>query len=167
MEPLEILKLTFTAFGLFISLMIITKLARVRSFGKISTTYFISIISILAILVSVLSSNKYTFFEGSFILATVTVFQILFVLLLRGSKQFRRLFIHKAKIVLWNGKILEDRLVNSNISKEDLIAKIGRSNAHDFRDIKAVIMEDSGEFSVIYNKETQDLNQSLLNDANI
>ncbi|EDP96458.1 YetF domain-containing protein [Kordia algicida OT-1] len=167
METLEILKLTFTAFGLFISLMIITKLVRVRSIGKISTTYFVAAISILAVLVSVLSSNKYTFFEGSAIVAIVTIFQILFVSLLRASKRFNHFFINKAKIVLWNGKILEDRLVTSNISKEDLIAKIGRSNPHDFRDIKAVILEDSGEFSVIYNQETQDLNQSLLNDANI
>ncbi|WP_046756748.1 DUF421 domain-containing protein [Kordia jejudonensis] len=167
MEPVEMLKLTLIVFGIFITLTIITKIAGVRSFGKLSSIDFISIISIASVSISLLSSSKYTLVEGFIMLVTITLFQCLFVFLLSKSKVFQHYFANKTKIVMWNGKILEERLRKSNISKSDFMLKLKKANIYEFHEIKAVILENTGDISVVYKREHKEMHQQVFSDVSV
>jgi uncharacterized membrane protein YcaP (DUF421 family) len=66
---------------------------------------------------------------------------------------------------MWHGKILHDKLKACNVGEDDLIAKLREANVHDFKDVKAVIFESTGDVSVIHNAENRSISPDLLKDV--
>jgi uncharacterized membrane protein YcaP (DUF421 family) len=68
--------------------------------------------------------------------------------------QARWLLAHRAvreppNVVLWDGQLLEDRMRHSSISGDEVRAAVRRSGLRSLSDVRAVVLENDGDWSVI------------------
>ena len=61
-----------------------------------------------------------------------------------------------------DGKILYENLEKSNVGEEDLIAKLREANVIHFDEVLAVILESTGDMSVLHSSEKSELQDKLL-----
>ena len=162
----ETLLLILSVFGIFVTIIIITRIFGLRTFAKMSSFDFASTVAIGSVLASIILNTDYSIFKGGIALATIIGFQTLFAFLVRKSEAFRRLFTNTPQIIMWEGKILHKRLKACNVSEADLIAKLREANVHDFDEVKAVIFESTGDVSVLHNTEQKAVSYAMLNAVN-
>ncbi|WP_027126858.1 DUF421 domain-containing protein [Gelidibacter mesophilus] len=151
--------------GIFTITIIITRVFGLRTFAKMSSFDFASTIAVGSILASIILNSEYSLFKGGVALLTIIAFQTLFSFLVRKSDLFKRFFTNKPQLIMWNGKILFEALKKCNVGKDDLIAKLREANVHEFKDVKAVIFESTGNISVIHNSEDRNISLDLLTDV--
>jgi uncharacterized membrane protein YcaP (DUF421 family) len=68
--------------------------------------------------------------------------------------QARWLFFHHAvrespRVMVWDGKLLEDRLLSSSVSGDEVRAAVRKSGHRSISDIQTVVLENDGDWSVI------------------
>jgi uncharacterized membrane protein YcaP (DUF421 family) len=68
--------------------------------------------------------------------------------------QARRLPIHHVvreppRVLLWDGRLLDDRLLQSSVSADEVRAAVRKSGLRSLNDVRAVVLENDGDWSVI------------------
>lgn len=68
--------------------------------------------------------------------------------------QARWLLVHHAvreapRVVLWDGRLLPDRLRQSNVSADEVRAAVRRKGLRSLSDVRIVVLENDGEWSVV------------------
>ena len=163
----SIIWLILSVLGIFLIIVAITRVFGLRTFAKMSSFDFASTIAVGSVLASVIMNSNYSLLKGAIVLISIIGFQTLFSYLVRKSEFIQNLFTNKPQLIMWNGKILEDKLKKCNIGKDDLIAKLREANVHDFNEVRAVIFESTGDVSVLHNKENKEVSHQLLTDVNM
>lgn len=162
----DILWLTLSVLGIFTIIILITRVFGLRTFAKMSSFDFASTIAVGSVLASIILNSDYSLIKGAVVLTAIIGFQTLFSYLVRKNSFFKRLFTNKPQIIMWNGRILHQRLKACNVGEDDLIAKLREANVHDFSEVKAVIFESTGDVSVIHNNSNKNVEPQLLKDFN-
>ncbi|MHA7943993.1 DUF421 domain-containing protein [Formosa sp. 3Alg 14/1] len=161
----EAVLLILSVFGIFTIIIVLTRVFGLRTFAKMSSFDFASTVAIGSVLASIILNSNYSIVKGGIALATIIGFQTVFAFLVRKSEFFRKIFTNKPQIIMWNGKILHEKLKSCNVSEDNLIAKLREANVHDFDEVKAVIFESTGDISVIHNSEKKGVDYRILNDV--
>lgn len=65
-------------------------------------------------------------------------------------------------VLMYQGEILHQNLSKTNIGEDDLIAKQREANALNFSEVHAVILESTGDMSVLHSSENIELDDKLL-----
>jgi uncharacterized membrane protein YcaP (DUF421 family) len=161
----EFFWLVVSVLGVFSIIIAITRVFGLRTFAKMSSFDFASTIAVGSVLASVILNTDYSLLKGAVVLVSIIGFQTLFSFLVRKVDIFKELFTNKPQIIMWNGKILYDKLKKCNVGEDDLIAKLREANVHDFNEVKAAVFESTGDVSVIHNKEDKEISYQILTDV--
>jgi len=73
------------------------------------------------------------------------------------NRRIHKLVRERPHLLLWDGRMLEDRMLQSDISADEVRAAIRRSGFSSLKQVRAAILENDGEWSVIPQSETPDL----------
>ena len=65
-------------------------------------------------------------------------------------------------LIMDGNRILYDNLAKTNVSEEDLIAKLREANVRNFDEVLAVVLESTGDVSVIHSGEGKELDRERL-----
>ncbi|MEP5253807.1 MAG: YetF domain-containing protein [Winogradskyella arenosi] len=166
MTFIDFIWLVASVLGIFTIVILITRVFGLRTFAKMSSFDFASTIAVGSVLASIILNANYSLLKGAVVLVAIIGFQTLFSYLVRTNAHFKSWFTNKPQIIMWNGKILHKRLKACNVGESDLIAKLREANVHDFKEVKAVIFESTGDVSVIHNNSDKDVAPQILNDVN-
>ena len=63
---------------------------------------------------------------------------------------------------MYQGKILEENMAKANVSKYELIAKLREANALNFDQVLAVVLETTGDMSVLHSSQNTQLSSIML-----
>jgi uncharacterized membrane protein YcaP (DUF421 family) len=63
----------------------------------------------------------------------------------------------RPRLLLWNGRLLEDRMLESDISADEVRAAVRRSGILSLKQVRAAILENDGEWSIIPQSSAPDL----------
>ena len=63
----------------------------------------------------------------------------------------------RPRLLLWNGRLLEDRMLQSDISADEVRAAVRRSGILSLKQVRAAILENDGEWSIIPQSSSPDL----------
>lgn len=151
MDSKTALYLIFSVLGVFTIIITITRIFGLRTFAKMSSFDFASTIAIGSVLAAVILNKKQTLLEGGLVLVCIISFQSAFSFLVRKVTWFRAFFTNKPQLIMWEGEILHDVLKKCNVGENDLLAKLREANVHKLSDVKAVVLESTGDVSVLHN----------------
>ena len=139
--------------GLFILTLLLVRLIGKRLTSR--PTFFDLVTGIaIGVIAAALSLNMVqNFTVGLVALGVWTVFPALFYLLGIKYKAVRDILRGKEIVLINHGKVLEDKLLESRLTAEDLLGQLRKKNVFNFADVEFAVLEPDGELSVLLNKE--------------
>ncbi|WP_459741555.1 DUF421 domain-containing protein [Polaribacter sp. OB-PA-B3] len=150
--------------GVYVSIIVLTKLFGKRSFSKMSSFDFACTIAIGSIIASTLLSKSVSLFEGVFGLTTVYVLQAI-TAYLRRFQFFRKIVDNEPLYLMKNSEILWDNLKKAQVTEGDLRAKLREANVLQLSQVKAVVFETTGDISVLHSSEKLSVDDWLVKDV--
>ena len=155
-------KVFLTILAIFTIVIIITRISGLRTFAKMSSFDFASTIAIGSIIATIILNPDQSILKGGVALAGILFFQTVFAFLVRKIPAFEKLATNKPMLIMKDGEILEKNLHSTNMSEEDLIAKLREANVIHFDEVRAVVLESTGDVSVLHTSEDKELMDKML-----
>ena len=163
MDWQQVLGISLSSIGFYIGLMLFTRFMGLRSFSKLSSHDFAMTVAIGSILASTIISDTPSLLQGLFAVAVLFLIQGVISVLRRKVKPLKSLIDNQAIILMAHGEYLWDNLKEANLSTSDVQEVLRKNGIKSKTEIFAVIMETTGDMSVIKNDDvTPDL--TLFND---
>ncbi len=157
-----LLKVIATILTIFAVMIIITRISGLRTFAKMSSFDFASTIAVGSILATIILDPDQSIVKGGVALAGIIAFQTLFAYLVRKNHLFQKIATNAPMLLMRDGEILYDNLKSTNVGENDLIAKLREANVFDYKEVSAVILESTGDMSVLHRSGDKELNEALL-----
>ena len=128
--------------------MLIVRANGLRSFSKMSGHDFAVTVAIGSILATTVVAKEPSILQGALAIAALLSFQNLFSLWrIKRVKQY----LENTPVFLMKGdKILHENLNKNRITEEDLMAKLREANVLRLDDVQAVVLEQTGDISVLH-----------------
>nr|WP_136250487.1 YetF domain-containing protein [Ningiella ruwaisensis] len=133
---------------------ILVRVNGLRSFSKMTSFDFVMTVAIGSMLAGASQSTQWSgFLQTMLAMAMLFVVQYLSARIRKSSDTFKSLMQNKPILLMQNGQILHDALQKTRVAESDLIAKLREANVLDLSEVRAVILETTGDISVLHGKE--------------
>lgn len=157
----QIIDLGLRAFCLSAAAMVwIVLLVRInglRSFSKMTNFDFVMTVAIGSLLAGASQSTEWTaFFQTLLAMATLFFVQWLTARLRKASDTFEEAVQNSPILIMRDGEFLHDALDSSRVAKSDLIAKLREANVLSFDQVRAAVLETTGDVSILHGSHLDD-----------
>lgn len=157
----NILQVFGTCLIVYVAVIVLTRLFGLRSFSKMSGFDFAKTVAVGSMIGSVATNNT-PWLLGIFGLTFLFFFHFI-VALLRRFVKLKYLIDNKPVLLMYNGEMLHANLKSVEVEESDLIVVLRRANVLDPAHVRAVVMETTGNFSVLHHGDgSKRLHPSLL-----
>ncbi len=151
----EILMVLISSIGIYIAVILYTRLAGLRSFSKMSSFDFAMTVAIGSLIATTILTK-----DPPLIQAIIALGLLYFlrngVAKLRGVSPFVSKLVDNQPILLMKGPhMIDENLRATKVTPDDLRAKLREANVTDLNQIKAVVLETTGDVSVLHSKFTK------------
>lgn len=136
--------------GLF-WIIFLVRIVGLRSFSKMTNFDFVMTVAMGSLLAGASQSQQWTgFLQTLTAMASLFAVQYFVSRLRRRSQRLDTLVQNTPTLIMKDGVILHDALRATRVAEEDLIAKLRESNALDLASVRAVVLETTGNISVLH-----------------
>ena len=156
-----LIAIVLTTIGIYIALVILTRISGKRSFSKMSSFDFAMTVAIGSVMATVIISKSVSVQDGIVALVGIYAIQIL-VAYARRWEAVRRLMDNKPTLLMKDGKIIEGSLDKCKVTESDLKAKLREANVIQLSEVKAVVFESTGDISVLHNSDDKDIDNWIM-----
>ncbi len=158
-----ILMVIISSIGIYIAVILFTRLSGLRSFSKMSSFDFAMTVAVGSVIAATILNENIPLILAIVGLGALYVLQI-GVAKLRGISPLINNLVDNQPVLLMKGShILEENLKSTKVTPDDLRAKLREANVTDFSQILAVVLETTGDISVLHTKDSsQELDDDLL-----
>ncbi|MEL7211661.1 MAG: YetF domain-containing protein [Pseudomonadota bacterium] len=141
-------------------IIVLVRINGLRSFSKMSSFDFALTVATGSVLASMATSAT---FPTSGFIALAVLFAVRFVIsaLRQHSDLVENATDNRPLMLMHNGRFLDRNLSQSRVSRSDVIAKLREANAIRLSEVHAVVLEATGDVSVLHG--TEDIDEVLLN----
>ncbi|TXD49609.1 DUF421 domain-containing protein [Polaribacter sp. IC073] len=153
--------ISISALGVYITIVLLTRIFGKRSFSKMSSFDFACTIAIGSIIASTLLSKSVSLFEGIFGLTIVYLLQGI-TAYLRKFKFFRNIVDNEPLFLMKKQEILWHNMKKANVTEGDLRAKLREANVLRLSEVKAVVFETTGDISVLHSSKNEEIAEWLV-----
>ncbi len=136
---------------------IVVRIVGLRAFSKMTAFDFVVTVAIGSLLAGASQATSWSAFgQTTIAIASLLGVQYIVARLRKASEQFENLVQNSPVLLMRDGKIFQDALDATRVAQDDLIAKLREANVLDFSDVRAVILETTGDISVLHGDRLQD-----------
>lgn len=153
---LDIFRILGICLMIYILVIGLTRLFGLRSFSKMSGFDFAKTVAIGSILGSTITRSTDLANGVAALIFIYLVHHLISVI--RRKKGMSDVIDNSPMLLMYNGQILHDNLKETEVREEDLIPVLRRENVVERSQVLAVIMETTGDFTVLH---TTDDNRKL------
>ena len=165
MDWQQVVGIFLSALGVYLGLMFYTRLMGLRSFSKLSSHDFAMTVGVGSILASTVLSKDPSLLQGLTAMACLFIFQALVSMLRRKVKPVKKLVDNPAIVLMAHGEYIESNLKEANLAKSDVQEVLRKNGLKNPAQVFAVIMETTGDMSVIkQDDQAPDMEMSLFDD---
>lgn len=157
----SLLAIILTALGIYLALVIFTRISGKRSFSKMSSFDFAVTVALGSIMATVILSKSVSLPQGIIGLGILYFIQIA-VAYLRRFNTIQNLIDNKPTYLMKDGKVLIENLRKCKVTESDLKAKLREANVIQLSEVKAVIFESTGDISVLHGSEDKPIDNYIV-----
>ncbi len=128
---------------------LLIRLGGMRTTGKIATFDFVSIIIMGPIIATTILSSTVALVDGMAALTGFVALQWLVSFLATQNKRFARIVTSPPRVLFANGEFVTKNILAQRMHEDEIIAKIRAAGHASTDSVKAVILESTGDVSVI------------------
>lgn len=157
-----LLMVILSTIGIYLAVILFTRLSGLRSFSKMSSFDFAITVAIGSIIASTILAKDPPLFQAIMALGVLYAVQMS-VASLRGKSTVMSKIVDNEPLLLMKGEeILEQNLKRAKVTNADLRAKLREANVTQMDQVKAVVMETTGDVSVLHHKNLDHTLDSIL-----
>ena len=138
-----------SALVIFACVILIARVVGLRSFSKMSSFDFVVTLATGSIVASVAASST-SLANGVLALIVLYAAQWSIAQMRRRSGWGQRLVDNKPIALMLEGEFIEDNLTAARVTEDDVRAKLRQNNVHRIEDVRAVVLETTGDVSVLH-----------------
>lgn len=154
-----------TTIIIYVSIILLTKIFGKRSFSKMSSFDFACTIAIGSMIGSTLLLKSVSLLQGLFALVLIFLLQIITASLRRFSF-FSKIVDNKPLLLMKDKNILRENLKKANVTEDDIKAKLREANVIELNEVKAVVLETTGDISVLHSKQKDSIDAWIIEGVN-
>jgi len=133
---------------------ILIRFTGLRSLSKMTNFDFVMTIALGSLIAGAAQSTEWIgFFQTLVGMAAMFITQITASRLRKASDTIEGVISNRPRLLMRDGKILYDALRDCRVAEADLIAKLREANALEFSQIRAVVLETTGDVSVLHGEK--------------
>lgn len=151
-----------TAVIIMFAVVFIARLAGLRTFAKMSAFDFASTVAVGSIMASTVMNVDTSLLRGSIAIATIVGVQLIVGRLKFSSDRIEDVLENDPVLLMRNGRIMDDNLREAGVTRSDLIAKLREANVLQLSEVKAVVLETTGDVSVLHGSGDTTVDDLLL-----
>lgn len=139
-------------------IIMLVRIVGLRSFSKMTNFDFVMTIAMGSLLAGAAQTSSWPS-----LLQTMTAMSSLFAIQFcvaftrQRSGAFDAALQNEPILLMKDGEILHDALLRTRVTEEDLIAKLREANALDLSAVRAVVLEATGDVSVLHGERIDDV----------
>lgn len=160
----SLVAITLSAIGIFILVILYTRIAGKRSFSKMSSFDFAMTIASGSILASTIVLKNVSLVQGAIALLVVYILQLV-TAYLRRYPAFQKITDNDPILLMKDGEIYYDNLKKARVTESDLRGKLREANVIQLSEVRAVVFETTGDVSVLHSAD-KELEDWLIKDVN-
>jgi uncharacterized membrane protein YcaP (DUF421 family) len=145
----DVLRVAAMSSACFVLVLIALRLTGQRALSKMSAYDMILTVTLGSIIASVALFRNLTLVDGLTALVTLIIMQEGIRLLQSRRKRVHHIVRSVPDVVLWDGKLLQDRLESVNISADEIRAAVRKAGLRSFSEVQLIVLENDGQWSVI------------------
>lgn len=158
-------KIVASAIIVYAAVIIYTRIFGLRTFAKMSAFDFASTVAVGSVIATTIVNTDTSVWAGCISLLVIIALQFVAAFMKQKSDTLEE-SIENDPILLMDGPdILYDNLDKTEVSKSDLIAKLREANVVQLSQVKAVVLETTGDISVLHGSNQNELDDILLEDV--
>lgn len=138
---------------IYLGVIVFTRLAGLRSFSKMSSFDFAMTVAIGSLIASTVITRGPMLLPGLLALAMIYMLQISVGKLRHRFRWAERLVDNEPRLLMDGRRILEDNLRAAGVTHDDLRAKLREANVLSLDQVRAVVMETTGDISVLHSSD--------------
>ena len=148
-QPSNLVGMLVSALAIYIALMVCTRLAGLRSFSKMSSFDFAITVAFGSIMASTLLAKSPALITGVAGLVTLFLVQSATAFARRKSYRIERLVGNEPMVLMAGPELLAENLNTARVTVDDIRAKLRQAGVTHRDQVRAVIMESTGDISVL------------------
>lgn len=140
--------LTVVALGWIVALV---RIVGLRSFSKMTSFDFVATVAAGSLLAAAATSDGWAAYMQALVaLGALFGAQYLIARLRKSSATVEHAIQNEPLLLMRDGVMIEAALAKSRVARSDVIAKLREANALDLSKVRAVVLETTGDISVLH-----------------
>lgn len=148
--------------GCYIAVLIYTRIFGLKSFSKMTGFDFLTTLTIGGLLAMTISTAKPAPILGALTIGLLYLLNYVLTILRYKSNTLAQAIDNSPILLMRDGEVLHDNLQKTKISENELRGKLREANALRLSEVKAVILETTGDVSVLHSSEDIDIDDYIL-----
>lgn len=161
-DLIELPSILIGAIGIYFIILVYTRIFGLKSFAKMTGFDFVNTVAIGNLLAMSVATSNPTLLTGIVIIGLLYLLNYLISFLRFKHKNLRERMDNQPVLLMKDGEILEDNLKDTKITHDELRGKLREANVLRLSEVRAVILETTGDVSVLHGDESIQLDDFLL-----
>ena len=162
-SPTALLGVVLSTIGLYAVLIALIRVVGLRSFSKMSSFDFAMTVAIGSVLASTIVTPTPPLVQAAVALASLFGVQVVIAALRKHTAWAEHVVDNEPIVLMAGDRILHDNLSQTRVTENDLWAKLREANVLDPQEVRAVVLETTGDISVLHGQPDRvDLHPCLL-----
>lgn len=139
--------------------LLVVRVVGLRSFSKMTAFDFVATVAMGSLLATAATATRWSdFVQVAIAVVALMAVQAALAALRKASDAAREVLSNTPILLMRDGEFLEDAMRKSRVARNDVLAKIRAANVSSISDVRAVVLETTGDISVLHSGEVdQDL----------
>ncbi|WP_298952580.1 DUF421 domain-containing protein [uncultured Nonlabens sp.] len=158
----EVILGTVTIYALII---LYTRIFGLKSFSKMTGFDFLNTVAIGNLLAMSAATSSPSLFVGALLIGIFYLFNYLITWFSFNSKTVEEVIDNSPMLLMRNGKVLYKNLEKTKVTENELRGKLREANVLRLSEVRAVILETTGDVSVIHTSENKEPEDYIMEDV--
>ena len=146
----DLLAVVLSALGVYVALIMLTQMAGLRSFSKMSSFDFAMTVAVGSVVASAVLTASPPLLQAVVALASLYGLKMGVAVLRQKSRWVSRWVDNEPLLIMTREGILHDNLRRARMTEADLWAKLRAANVLEPGRVRAVVLETTGDVSVLH-----------------
>ena len=143
----------------------VVRVIGLRTFSKMTAFDFVATVATGSLLAGACQATTWPeFAQPTLAISALLGAQFVIARIRQASDQFEKVVQNEPVILMREGEIFDAALSETRVARADLIAKLREANSLRFLDVRAVVLETTGDISVLHGDT---LEQEILEGARV
>lgn len=145
----DLLRIVLSGVLAYSGMILIVRTSGKRSLSQLKEFDFIVSVALGSTLATVILNKTVALAEGLLAILVLILLQFLAARLSMRSKTFQQAISAPPALIFYDGRFLRESMKKERLMEEEVRAMIRKKGVANLQDVKAVILEPNGEFSVV------------------